>query len=217
MFVASFCACRSHWLQWDTCLSKSRNMAVSYGQHFFFQQLFTFFCLTPRCFLPHTVFSEGLHSVFSIKAITHTHLFSVLHAVLLTRVRRYVCAVGKSSTDPVRISKALLLTVLLTRILLQCLPDEAGACRISITFDRRESPALAKRNKYRMLMAGNVHRAENNIFDKMLSVLCLSQTLAGCDSYFCPSLTWVMELSFLLQFLINVTAIKYLLIEESFK
>lgn len=164
------------------------------------------------CFL-----KDYILSAFSIKAITHTHVFLFLHTILLTGVRRYNCVVGKSSTDLVQISKPLLLTVLSTRTLLQCSPDKAGACCTSITFDRRESPALRNRNKYRMLMAGNVHRAENNIFDKILSIMCLSWTLAGCDNYCCPSQTWVMELSFLLQFLINVTAIKYLLIEESFK
>lgn len=217
MFVVSFCACRSHWFQWDTCLFKSRNTAASYGQNFWF-----FF---PNC----SYFSASLHGAschmlcflkdyavfaFSIKAITHTHVFLFLHTILLTHMRRYVWVVG---TDLLQIFKPLLLTVLLTRILLQCLPDEAGACCTSIIFDRRVSPALTKRNKYRMLMAGNVHRAENNIFDKMLSIMCLSQTLTACDNYCCPSQTWVMELSFLLQFLINVTAIKELLIEESFK
>lgn len=150
------------------------------------------FCHTP-CFLKDYTLSSPSKPL-------HIHIYFRFCMQYCSHVRSYVCVVGKSSTDPIQISKALLLTVLLTRILLQCLPDEAGACCISITFDRRESPALAKRNKYRMLMARNVHRAENNIFDKMLSVLCLSQTLAGCDSYFCPSLTWVMELSFLLQF-----------------
>lgn len=48
--------------------------------------------------------------------------------------------------------------------------------------------------------------------------VCLSVTLAGCDNYFCPSQqTWMMELSFLLPFIINMTAIQYTLIEESFQ
>lgn len=57
MFVASLCACRSHWLQWDTCLFKSRNMAVSYGQHFFFST-------TVHVFLPHTAVLFATHRVF---------------------------------------------------------------------------------------------------------------------------------------------------------
>lgn len=203
MFAASFCACRSHWLQWDTCLFKSSNMAVSYGLNFwgFFPNR-SYFSASLHgaswhmlCFLKdYTLFA------FSIKAITHTHVFFFLQTILLTRMRRCICVVGKSCTDPVQISKPLLLTVLLTRILVQCLPDEAGCT--SIPFDRRESPALTKRDKYRILMAGNVHRAaNNNIFEKMLSILCPSQTSAGCsDKYCCPSQTWVMELSFYCNF-----------------
>lgn len=132
----------------------------------------------------------------------HIHMyFLFLQTILLTRMRRYIYVVGKSCTDLVQISKPLLLTDLLTRIFLQCLPDEAGAGCASIPFVRRESPALTKRNKYRMLMARNVHRAaNNNIFDKMLSIFCLSQTLAGCDNYCCPSQTRMMELSFYCNF-----------------
>lgn len=216
MFAASFCACRSHWLQWDTCLFKSRNMAVSYGQFFFPP--------TVHIFLPHSmvplatccVFWRIILFAFSIKAITHTHVFLFLHTILLTCMRRYICVVGKRCIDLVQISKPLLLTVLLTRIFLLCLPEEAGACYTSIPSDRRESPALTKRNKYRMLMAGNVHRAANNIFDKILSIASVLDF----------GWLWQLLLSFtnlgdgvviLLQFLINVAAIKSLLVEESFK
>lgn len=147
------------------------------------------------CFLKdYTLFA------FSIKAITHTHVFLFLHTILLTCMRRYICAVGKRCTNLVQISRPLLLTVWLTRIILLCLPEEAGTCCTSIPSDRRESPALTKRNKCRILMAGNVHRAANNIFDKMLSITCLSRTLAGCDNCCCPSQTWVMELSFYCDF-----------------
>ena len=49
-------------------------------------------------------------------------------------------------------------------------------------------------------------------------LICLSVTSAGCDNYFCPSQqTWMMELSFLLPFVINMTAIQYVLAEENFK
>lgn len=95
MFAASFCACRSHWLQWDTCLFKSRNMAVSYGLNFW-----VFF---PNC----SYFSASLHGAschmlcflkdytlfaFSIKAITHTHVFFIsANNIAHTYEKIYLC------------------------------------------------------------------------------------------------------------------------------
>lgn len=67
-------------------------------------------------------------------------------------------------------------------------------------------------------MAGNADNVKNNAFDRMLFIMCLSGTLSVCDNYFCPSQKpRMMQLSFLLQFLINVTAIKCMLIKESLK
>lgn len=181
----------------------------------FFPQLFIFFCLTPWCFLPHAVFFEGLYSAYLLhqSRYTYTYIFISAYNIAQTYEEIYLCCRQKQHRSCTDFQTTLSLTVLLTRTLLQCLPNKAGACCTSITFGRRENPALTKRNKYRMLMAGNVHRAENNIFDKILSMVCLSWALVGCDTYCCPSQTWVMELSFLLQFLMNVTAIKYLLTE----